>query len=92
MANFEKLIIKDLVKSNGIRQVTPRTTNNLPEEITGAGAVWFKPNSEQLLSYNILVDNLYYPIEFINNTWYFLEWDERPYYHGYWVHPEKGIP
>jgi hypothetical protein len=66
-------MIKDLIKSDRVRRANPRTTADLLEEITGAEAIWFRPDANQLPLYNVIVENLYYPIKFINNAWHFLK-------------------
>jgi len=32
------------------------------------------------------------PIEFINNKWYYLDWDDTAQFNGYWVYPDQELP
>jgi hypothetical protein len=37
-------------------------------------------------------DRDYQPVEFINNRWYFIQWDDTEKFPGYWVFPNGDIP
>jgi hypothetical protein len=37
-------------------------------------------------------DREYQPVEFINNRWYFLQWDDSVEFQGYWAFPNGDIP
>jgi hypothetical protein len=36
-------------------------------------------------------DNEYQPVKFINNQWYFIQWDDTDKFLGYWVFPKGDI-
>ena len=77
------------------RTCKPRDEPDLPEEVVGT-AFWVKPGPSQNghevpPSYHVKIDEQYYPIEFVNKQWHYLEWDDSPRHTGYWVRPTKAI-
>ena len=93
MSNPQNIIIEDL---RNVRRVNPRDLPDLPKEITGEGAIWVQEKKSpcgQVIppSYYALSDQDWYPLEFINNKWYWIEWDDSDKYKGYWVKPDLEI-
>jgi len=79
----------------GLGRVTIRTRPDLPENIVGA-AVWLQPETKPSgnippPTYHALHKDYYNPVEFINDSWYWLEWDENPKFLGYWSHATNRI-
>jgi hypothetical protein len=94
MATYQKISIEDF-KKKGARRITPHTKPDLPEEITGSGAFWKQPgkspkNHDIPPSYHIFHNNKETPIEFVNNEWCFIQWDDDKYL-GYWIFPSQTI-
>jgi hypothetical protein len=90
---FENLTNKKL--KEGLNRIKVRSKEDLPEEIRGT-AVWMQPSADKNgtvppSSFHALAENLFYPVEFINFTWYWLEWDDSLKWNGYWARPEKQI-
>jgi hypothetical protein len=98
MAPYLELKIDDF-KGEDFRRITPRDTADLPFEITGTGAFWYAPQRTQRgnpipPSYAVKDPkdpDRNIPIEFINNTWYQIDWDDSVKYRGYWVHADRAI-
>ena len=93
MVGYQVLMIEDLQEHGSARWIQPRSTNDLPEEITGSGAVWYSPgksptNHKIPPSYHVKIGSKATPIEFINNQWYPIDWDDGKYL-GYWVFPDQ---
>jgi hypothetical protein len=42
-------------------------------------------------SYHLFDSENFYPIEFINNEWYYIEYNDRIKYKGYWVNKERHL-
>jgi hypothetical protein len=77
MATYQIISIENF-KKKGARHITPHTKPDLPEEITGSGALWKNPekspkNHDIPPLYHIFLNNEDTPIEFINNEWCFLQ-------------------
>ena len=92
MVGYQVVVIEDLRENGSPRQVRPRTTNDLPDEITGSRAIWYapkeSPNGHNIPpSYHAEIQGKPAPIEFINNQWYIIDWDDRKHL-GYWVFPK----
>jgi hypothetical protein len=69
------------------------------ETITGRGTIWQLLNctkTERTISASYHAyndnDNEYQPVEFINNQWHFIQWDNTEKFLGYWVFPNRNIP
>ena len=67
-----------------------RKEDDLPDEIRGT-AVWFFPNKlpnghDIPLSYHVAYEAVLYPVEFINERWYWIDWDDGDKHTGYWAH------
>jgi hypothetical protein len=98
MAPYLELKLDDF-KGTDLRRITPRDTADLPFEITGTGAFWYAPQRTQrgnLIPPSYAVKSpedpeRNVPIEFINNTWYQIDWDDSATYKGYWVHADRNI-
>ena len=93
MDSAQELFNDQLMK--GWTRVTVQDKDDLPDRIRG-DALWIKPslsiNGNQIpASYHALHNNEYYPIEFVNGEWYWLDWDDGQYL-GYWFEPGKIIP
>jgi hypothetical protein len=43
------------------------------------------------LSYHTIDEQMWYPVEFVNDKWYWLEWDKTPKFLGYWIQANKEI-
>ena len=96
MAEYQKVVIDQFNQENHLRKVTPRNRPDLPGEIAGA-AFWHEPGEDKNKkhippSYHCIKENLFTPIEFINNQWYELIWDSTPKFWGYWAYYERQIP
>jgi len=73
-----------------------RTSDDLPANIKGTGAVWHEEEGAPEGTYKIKVNDLWYNVEYINNEWYYIYWStrrrqyavvgsdliERPHYYG----------
>ena len=97
MAEYQQLVIDQFKEQDRERRLNPRKTNDLPVEIIGKGAFWRNPGlspqgNDRLSSYYVMIDNINYPIEFINKQWYYLVWDDAEKFRGYWVKPSNLIP
>ena len=93
MVGYQVLAIEDLREHGSAQRIQPRNTNDLPEEITESGAVWFDPGKSPTRhkippSYYVEIANKLTVIEFINNQWYLINWDDGKYL-GYWVFPDQ---
>ena len=91
MTDYQKLVIDNFTD---LRRINPRETPDLPESIRGE-AIWFAPEEtpnghKPPISYHILSEGVYYPIEFVNNAWHFISWDDDKY-KGYWVSPKRKL-
>ena len=87
----EEIAITPFKGEADLQRITPRRRADLPENIVGA-AHWMQPDvspsgRKQPPSYHAIspTDGLYYPAEYINNRWFWLEWDDLDKYFGYWV-------
>ena len=94
MATYQIISIKDF-KKKGARRITPRTKPDLPEEITESRAFWKNPgkspkNHDIPPSYHVFHNNEDTPIEFLNNEWCYIQWDDDKFL-GYWVFPSQTI-
>ena len=72
----------------------PQEKADLPNSVKGA-ALWLKLTANARgnippASYHVLHDGMYHPIEFVNNAWYFINWDDGKFL-GYWVSPDHRI-
>ena|ERR1700691_3297091 len=90
MTTYQTRTIENLDDSDRSRRINPRDRADLPESITGKGAVWHEPStsaSGKIMppSYHAVFNNAYYPVEFINNKWYTITWDDTDKFKGYWV-------
>jgi len=77
------------------RRIDPQDTADLPPRVVGA-AIWKRAVASETgkripASYTVGVDGQFYPVEFINQQWYFIEWDDSAEYQGYWVQPSKAV-
>src|SRR5712675_1962170 len=93
MTNYQELHVATL--ETGLGRVTVRTEPDLPKNIVGA-AVWLQPETKPSgtippPSYHFLHENYYNPVEFINDSWYWLEWNEDPKFRGYWSRTTNKI-
>ena len=43
-------------------------------------------------SYHAIENKMWYPVEFVNDKWYWLEWDNMTKFRGYWTRLSKEIP
>ncbi len=91
MTGYQNLVIEDHM---GMRRITPRTNPDLLEAITEA-VLWIQPQTNAKgntppASYHVLYNEIYHPVEFVNNAWHFLDWDNGKYL-GYWVTPKHKI-
>jgi hypothetical protein len=96
MASYQEIVINRLVEDKMEKRAPPRARDNLPVSIKGTGATWYQPEPSATQkvkppSYHLEQDLIFYPIEFINQKWHFLNWDDSKKFHGYWVHPDKVI-
>jgi hypothetical protein len=95
MTGYQKVIVEDLIQKNTPRYITPYKKANLLEEITKSGAFWFAPtksknNYDIPLLYHVILKGQEEPMEFINNKWYFIQWNNNKY-KGYWLFPSQKI-
>src|SRR5882762_8972679 len=93
MTSYQELHIATL--EAGLGRVTVRTEPDLPDSIVGA-AVWLQPDAKASgdippPTYHALHENYYNPVEFINDSWFWLEWDENPKFRGYWSRTSNKI-
>jgi hypothetical protein len=77
------------------RRVHVRARPDLPLNIVKEGQ-WMQPQPREggtvpLPTYHAIEDQMWYPVEFINDKWYWLEWDNSPKFRGYWTHSSKEI-
>ena len=77
------------------RRVQVRATPDLPPNIVKEGQ-WMQPPSRQgettpPPSYHTIDEQMWYPVEFVNDKWYWLEWDKTPKFLGYWTRANKEI-
>src|SRR6266403_951054 len=91
MTSYQELVIPDHM---GMQQITPQKNPDLPNTIMGA-AIWITPSTNAKgntppPSYHILHNDTYHPVEFVNNTWHFIDWDDGKYL-GYWITPKHRI-
>jgi hypothetical protein len=94
MTTYQIISIEDF-KKKGARCITPCTKPDLPEEITGNGAFWKdlgkSPKNHDIPPlYHVIHNNEDTPIEFINNEWCYIQWDDDKFL-GYWVFPSQVI-
>ena len=89
MTSYQIITIPNF-KEKGLKRITPRTKDDLPEEIKGQ-AEW-RSSAASLTgrvippSYYIQKEEqVYYLVELIDQKWYFIEWDDNEPYYGYWV-------
>jgi len=54
---------------------------------TGNQAQW----SSTPPTYHALHEGYYHPVEFVNDSWFWLEWDDKPQFQGYWSRASKRI-
>jgi len=88
-------VMKSVEFNNDIKKVNPRKEPDLPQWITGS-AQWKQPPNDQQgntppPSYHCFYENGWFPLELINEQWYWLEWDSNPKYLGYWVKKKDAI-
>jgi hypothetical protein len=93
MTNYQELYVATL--EAGLGKITVRTEPDLPDSIVGA-AVWLQPEAKPSgnippPTYHALHENYYNPVEFVNGSWYWLEWDENPKFKGYWSRTTNKI-
>ena len=93
MDSAQELYNKGL--NQGWNRITVRDSDDLPESIKG-DALWINPslsrNGHNIpASYHALHEGDYYPVEFINGNWYWLDRDNDRYL-GYWSKPKIKIP
>ena len=96
MAEYQQLVIDQFKEQYWERRLNPRKTNNLSIEIIGKGAFWRKlglspQGNDRPSSYHVTIDNIDYPIEFVNKQWCYLIWDNMEKFRGYWVKPSNLI-
>jgi hypothetical protein len=98
MATYKTITIEGLANGKLPRQCNLREEADLPEAVTERGAIWQLPNcitkgNTILASYHVYNDNdnEYQPIEFVNNQWHFIQWDDTDKFLGYWVFPNGNI-
>ena len=94
MAEYQQLVIDQFEEQERERRLNPRKTNDLPIEIIGKGAFWRNPGlspqgNNRPSSYHVTIDNINYPIEFVNKQWCYLVWDDAEKFRGYWVKPSN---
>jgi hypothetical protein len=41
--------------------------------------------------YHAIDEQMWYPVEFVNDKWYWLEWDKTPKFLEYWIQANKEI-
>jgi hypothetical protein len=78
------------------RRVHVRSKPDLPSNIVKEGQ-WMQPlartgGSIPPATYHAIDEQMWYPVEFINDKWYWLEWDSSPKFLGYWTRASKEIP
>jgi len=87
--------MKSVEFTNDIKKVNPRKEPDLPLWITGSAQWKQPPNDNQgntpFSSYHCFCENGWFPLELINEQWYWLEWDSDPKYLGYWVKKKDAI-
>jgi len=98
MAEYQKVVIDQFKEQNKVRRIQPRTAPDLPLAIRGKGAEW-RGLSRSATGKAIPASYALYdetgrpnPIEFINDRWYYIDWDDDDRYKGFWVYPEREIP
>ena len=94
MATYQIISIEDF-KKKGARHITPRMKPDLPEEIIGSGVFWkdlgkSPKNYDIPPTYHIVYKGEDTLIEFFNNKWCYLQWDDDKFL-GYWVFPSQTI-
>ena len=97
MTEYQRLVIDQFKEQERERRLNPRKTNDLPIEILGRGAFWCNPGlssqgNDKPSSYHVTIDNIDYPIKFVNKQWCYLVWDDTEKFRGYWVKPSNLIP
>jgi len=93
MTTYQELHLTSL--EAGLERVTVRRKPDLPDNIVGL-AVWLQPEAKPSgeippPTYHALHEEYYSPVEFINDSWFWLEWDENPKFRGYWSHTSNKI-
>ena len=78
--SYQQLVIENLLPQKP-RRCNPRVSADLPYEIRGEGAKWLETTASLTAkvipaSYHANKDGAMVPIEFVNNHWYYLEWDD----------------
>ena len=73
-----------------------RKEDDLSDEIRGT-AVWFfpskSPNGHDIPpSYHVAYEGVLYPVEFINERWYWINWDDGDKHTGYWTQLDRQLP
>ena len=90
---YQEVSIAPFQTPKELRRLTPRRRADLPENIAGQ-AEWMQPdasaNNRRIPpSYHAINSHgVYYPVEYVNNQWYWLEWDDSDDYFGYWIRPQ----
>jgi hypothetical protein len=95
---YQVLVIENFVDDGGItkgnRRINPRRKPDLPERIKGSAIWWIpdpSPNGHMIPpSYHIQYKDTLHPVEFINQQWYFIDWDDDQF-KGFWVRPGQVI-
>ena len=72
------------------------TEDDLPDEIWGT-AIWFfsekSKNGHGLPpSYHVTYEATLYPVKFINERWYWIDWDDGDKHTRYWTQPDRQLP
>jgi Retrotransposon gag protein len=78
------------------KHVNPRARPDIPLNIVKQGQ-WMQPEPREggivpPPTYHAIENHMWYPVEFINDKWYWLEWDNSTKFRGYWVRASKEIP
>jgi hypothetical protein len=92
MERIEQILIENFTN---YRRANPRSKPDLPTWIIGS-AEWKNPTASpkgrtRPPSYHVILDNVWYPVEYINREWHHLEWDDLDKHTGYWSSPKMLI-
>jgi hypothetical protein len=84
-------IVIDFLDTEGLVEIVPQTRADLPSTLIGGTAIWVESEQPATSAYHLCHpynDKSLLAIEYINNRWYYLNWDRGKYY----TEPSSYIP
>ena len=90
---FQEISVTPFATEDELQRLMTRRRADLPANIAGQ-AEWMQldasPNNRRIPpSYHAInAHGVYYPVEYVNNQWYWIEWDDSDDYFGYWIHAQ----